>query len=191
MLAASAAAKAEANIHSLTSHPSPLPLPTMHQQHGHSHGHTHQPVHGHSHSHGHSHAVHAEPAPPPPYPAQPSNDSASTNPAAEHPLEGAHQATVQACWDSYLRTALSANQRRRADFFSLPVRQRELLGDYSALLSQVSALRTAAEAVSARDGSRQADTIGVCRPTRSFRSTPALSRLRSIRVRSRRPRMPR
>jgi carnosine N-methyltransferase len=96
--------------------------------HDHGHSHSHAP-HQHGHSHGHSH----EPPPPPPPYAGP----ATPNPAS--PTEAEHQATVAATWDSYLRTALSANQRRRADYYSLSERHRQLLPDYKELLSQASA----------------------------------------------------
>ena len=110
-----------------------------------SHGHSHDvhPPHGlshaphqHGHAHGHAHAQHSHspPPPPPPYagPAPPTPGS---------PTEAEHQATVAATWDSYLRTALSANQRRRADYYALPERQRQLLPDYKDLLTEVSSSR--------------------------------------------------
>ncbi|GEM09728.1 UPF0586 protein C9orf41-like protein [Rhodotorula toruloides] len=48
-----------------------------------------------------------------------------------------HHAQVQATFDLYRRAALSSNQRRRADFYALPKRHRDLLPDYSALLREV------------------------------------------------------
>lgn len=81
--------------------------------HEHSHG---SATHSHSHSGAADHAPHDLQVP----------DS-----------ESHHQATVVATFDSYLRQALSANQRRRGDFFSLPVAQQALLPDYADLLSEV------------------------------------------------------
>ncbi|GAA6061368.1 hypothetical protein JCM10212_005822 [Sporobolomyces blumeae] len=51
--------------------------------------------------------------------------------------EAAHQATVVAVFDRYGQQALSANQRRRADYYALPPRHRELLPGYNALLNEV------------------------------------------------------
>lgn len=56
--------------------------------------------------------------------------------------EEQHKATVTATFDTYLQCALSANQRRRADYYALPLEERELLaGDdgnnYRDLLNQV------------------------------------------------------
>lgn len=52
-----------------------------------------------------------------------------------------HKATITATFDTYLQNALSANQRRRADFFSMPIEERQLLqaenDDYKDLLSRV------------------------------------------------------
>lgn len=56
--------------------------------------------------------------------------------------EAQHQATVQATFDSYRQASLSANQRRRADYYALPKLHRELLGDYSALLREVSCVNS-------------------------------------------------
>lgn len=73
-----------------------------------------------------------------------SHGSASTH---DHAPSGAdseaqHQATVQATFDSYRQASLSANQRRRADYYALPKLHRELLGDYSALLREVSCVNS-------------------------------------------------
>jgi len=51
--------------------------------------------------------------------------------------EANHQATVVATFDSYRQQALSANQRRRADYYALPQRHRDLLPDYNDLLAKV------------------------------------------------------
>lgn len=83
------------------------------RMHGHTHG---QGTHAHSHGSGSTHDH-----------APPGVDS-----------EAQHQATVQATFDSYRQASLSANQRRRADYYALPKSHRELLGDYSALLREVS-----------------------------------------------------
>lgn len=79
--------------------------------------HTHDET-GHTHAHGHSH---------------------DHNNAAEGPMdsEAAHQATVVATFDSYRAASLSANQRRRADYYALSQKHRELLGDYNELLREV------------------------------------------------------
>ncbi|BGO99784.1 hypothetical protein NBRC10513v2_004011 [Rhodotorula toruloides] len=83
-----------------------------------AHEHSHDHVKGHAHAHGHSHDS-APPATP---------DSFD---------EAAHQAQVQATFDLYRRAALSSNQRRRADFYALPKRHRDLLPDYNSLLREV------------------------------------------------------
>lgn len=49
----------------------------------------------------------------------------------------AHQATVVATFDQYRQQALSANQRRRKDYYSLPLRHRDLLPEFNDLLSDV------------------------------------------------------
>lgn len=54
-------------------------------------------------------------------------------------LESAHQATVVATFDRYLQQALSANQRRRADYYSLSEGHRALLPGFNDLLKEVSA----------------------------------------------------
>lgn len=110
--------------------------------HAHSHGHSHGP---HDHSHSHSHGP-----PPPPYePDSSSLESAqkeaehqatvrtlSCTPQQQaHPSSGAKQVT--ATFDQYRQAALSANQRRRSDYYALPAAHRALLPDYSALLNQV------------------------------------------------------
>ncbi|ORY89407.1 N2227-like protein-domain-containing protein [Leucosporidium creatinivorum] len=109
----------------------------------HSHGHSHSHEGGHSHSHGsHSHQL---PAPPPPYPSahdDASSSSSSSDSSMDHDSrssdkEDLHKATVVATFDSYLRQALSANQRRRGDFYSLPAEHRALLPGYSDLLNMV------------------------------------------------------
>ncbi|SCV71998.1 BQ2448_4692 [Microbotryum intermedium] len=61
--------------------------------------------------------------------AEPNNDT-----------EAHHQATVVATFDSYRRVALSANQRRRADYFQLPPQHRRLLPGYAELLNKVDGL---------------------------------------------------
>ncbi|KAK4700170.1 carnosine N-methyltransferase, partial [Phenoliferia sp. Uapishka_3] len=70
---------------------------------------------------------------------------------AGEPSESAHQATVVATFDSYLRKALSANQRRRGDYFSLTEAHRALLApDFNDFLKSVdSKLQINAELVSA------------------------------------------
>ncbi|GJN90547.1 hypothetical protein Rhopal_003559-T1 [Rhodotorula paludigena] len=78
--------------------------------------------HSHSHGHGHSHD-HAFDA----------SDAASTSSLSEDH----HQAVVAATFDLYRRQALSANQRRRADYYALPKAHRDLLPGYNALLGQV------------------------------------------------------
>lgn len=52
--------------------------------------------------------------------------------------EGAHQATVVATFDSYRQQALSANQRRRADYYALPPKHRDLLPQFNQMLNDVS-----------------------------------------------------
>ncbi|GAA6015119.1 hypothetical protein JCM8202_004886 [Rhodotorula sphaerocarpa] len=73
---------------------------------------------GHTHAHGHTH---------------------DHNSAAEGPMdsEAAHQATVVATFDSYRAASLSANQRRRADYYALSAKHRELLEDYNDLLREI------------------------------------------------------
>lgn len=51
--------------------------------------------------------------------------------------EDLHKATVVATFDSYLRQSLSANQRRRGDFYSLPEEHRALLPGYAEMLGEV------------------------------------------------------
>lgn len=79
--------------------------------------HSHSHDHG-AHSHGHSH----------------SENAMETD---ETMIEANHQATVVATFDSYRQQALSANQRRRADYYALPQKHRDLLPDYNDLLTQV------------------------------------------------------
>lgn len=108
----------------------------------HSHGHSHGGRHSHSHSSGHQHRF---PAPPLPYPAQPdidaSSSSSSSSSAMDHSSridkEDLHKATVVATFDSYLRQSVSANQRRRGDFYSLQEEHRALLPGYAELLGEV------------------------------------------------------
>ncbi|GAA6003773.1 uncharacterized protein JCM10292_003369 [Rhodotorula paludigena] len=76
--------------------------------------------HSHAHSHSHDHALEA-------------SDAASTSSLSE----AHHQAVVAATFDLYRRQALSANQRRRADYYALPKAHRDLLPGYNALLGQV------------------------------------------------------
>lgn len=83
--------------------------------------------HSRSHAHGHSHD-----------PALDASDAASTSSLSEDH----HQAVVAATFDLYRRQALSANQRRRADYYALPKAHRELLPGYNALLGQVRRLRS-------------------------------------------------
>lgn len=83
-----------------------------------AHAHSHEHEHEHSHGHAHSH----DPEPPS---------------AADSFDEAAHQAQVQATFDLYRRAALSSNQRRRADFYALPKRHRDLLPDYNSFLREV------------------------------------------------------
>lgn len=52
--------------------------------------------------------------------------------------EELHQATVQACFDMYLQSSISGNQRRRGDFFSLSREHQALLPGYADLLAEVS-----------------------------------------------------
>lgn len=83
------------------------------QAHSHEGGETHSHPHA-SHSHDHH------------------------QPGPEMPQdEAAHHATIIATFDTYAQSAFAANQRRRADFFSLPERQRNLLPGYTALLREV------------------------------------------------------
>ncbi|GAA5965909.1 hypothetical protein JCM3765_006485 [Sporobolomyces pararoseus] len=86
-----------------------------------THSHSHEA--GHSHSHAHSHDDH----------------SMETDDSQHSQSEGAHQATVVATFDSYRQQALSANQRRRADYYALPQKHRDLLPDFNQLLSDVDA----------------------------------------------------
>ncbi|GAA5825913.1 hypothetical protein JCM5353_004551 [Sporobolomyces roseus] len=79
--------------------------------------HSHSHDHG-AHSHGHSYSENAM-----------ETDETMT--------EANHQATVVATFDSYRQQALSANQRRRADYYALPQKHRDLLPDYNDLLTQV------------------------------------------------------
>ncbi|GAA5874463.1 hypothetical protein JCM16303_005861 [Sporobolomyces ruberrimus] len=76
----------------------------------------------HSHSHSHSHAQH---------------DHSMETDEPEEQGEGAHQATVVATFDQYRQQALSANQRRRADYYALPPRHRGLLPYFNQLLNEV------------------------------------------------------
>ncbi|GAA5894400.1 carnosine N-methyltransferase family protein [Sporobolomyces salmoneus] len=84
-----------------------------------SHSHSHADP-SHSHSHGDSTEMSME-----------TDDSQSSQ------SEGAHQATVVATFDQYRQSSLSANQRRRADYYALPLRHRELLPDFKELLNEV------------------------------------------------------
>lgn len=54
--------------------------------------------------------------------------------------EDLHKATVTATFDSYLRQVLSANQRRRGDYYMLPEAHRQLLPEYPLLLNKVGRL---------------------------------------------------
>ncbi|KAM0791356.1 hypothetical protein ACM66B_005823 [Microbotryomycetes sp. NB124-2] len=51
--------------------------------------------------------------------------------------EDKHRATVTATFDRYLQHAMSANRKRRADYYALSQRHQELLPDYADLLSEV------------------------------------------------------
>ncbi|GAA6038143.1 hypothetical protein JCM8097_005756 [Rhodosporidiobolus ruineniae] len=98
--------------------------------HQHSHGHS---PHSHGHSHSHAPFPHSH-SPPPPYPPQPPSED------QQHPpdlTEAQHQAGVTATFDLYRQAALSANQRRRADYFNLPQLHRDLLPGYIDLLRDV------------------------------------------------------
>ncbi|GAA5918889.1 hypothetical protein JCM1841_006662 [Sporobolomyces salmonicolor] len=89
-----------------------------------AHSHTHDRGWG-SHSHGHDDA-HSH-----------STDSIDSDDSRQS--EAWHQATVAATFDSYRQQALSANQRRRADYYALSARHRELLPGYNELLAEVDA----------------------------------------------------
>ncbi|SCZ88523.1 BZ3500_MvSof-1268-A1-R1_Chr2-1g04466 [Microbotryum saponariae] len=119
---------------------------------GHSHPHAGP---SHSHSHGHSPSSLSPHAPPPPYTRgvapvtdvgateDPDSQTTATESESEAPnndTEAHHQATVVATFDSYRRVALSANQRRRADYFQLPPQHRRLLPGYAELLNKVDGL---------------------------------------------------
>ncbi|GAA6014698.1 hypothetical protein JCM11491_000197 [Sporobolomyces phaffii] len=82
--------------------------------------HSHSRDHDHSHPHGHSH-----------------DEALMETDDARSQSEAAHRATVVATFDSYRRQALSANQRRRADYYALPLKHRDLLPDFNALLNEV------------------------------------------------------
>mgnify|MGYP001597504174 CR=1 FL=1 len=118
-------------------------------------------VHDHTHSHtspGHSHA----------HGPAPEAEDMEVETDADAPSESAHQATVIACFDTYLLKALSSNQRRRADFYCLSEAHRALLPGYNDLLKQVSST----------DERMQAGVlfIEVSRSMRSSRSTLSSSR---------------
>ncbi|GAA5940830.1 uncharacterized protein JCM15063_000892 [Sporobolomyces koalae] len=88
-----------------------------------AHSHSHDSgAHSHGHAHGHSHGE---------------TSSSMEVDEATSQSEGAHQATVVATFDSYRQQALSANQRRRADYYALPPKHRDLLPEYNALLKEV------------------------------------------------------
>ncbi|SGY94033.1 BQ5605_C037g11623 [Microbotryum silenes-dioicae] len=73
----------------------------------------------------------------------PDSQTTATESESEAPnndTEARHQATVVATFDSYRRVALSANQRRRADYFQLPPQHRRLLPGYAELLNKVDGL---------------------------------------------------
>ncbi|KAM0756073.1 N2227-domain-containing protein [Meredithblackwellia eburnea MCA 4105] len=100
------------------------------------HDHSHGSDHGHSHSHdgpSHSHDHHH----PSPRGAPGAMDADDDEDVGSPASESAHQATVVATFDSYLRRALSANQRRRGDYYCLSEEHRALLPGYNDLLKQV------------------------------------------------------
>lgn len=104
----------------------PSGLGSQRNMHGHSHAHDHYPGDT-SHSHSHDEPQQAE--------SSTDNDNELA--------ESEHTATIVATFDRYLQQALSANQRRRADYWSLPTEHRALLEGFSELLKVVRVFRRA------------------------------------------------
>lgn len=84
--------------------------------HSHANGHAHSHGHPHSHEHLDSHGIETD----------------------EDIQEDLHRATICASFDRYLQTSMSANQKRRADFYALSANHQALLPGYAELLREVS-----------------------------------------------------